>query len=756
MYKYILINIVFALSLVNLGCNYNKQRHSGSELSKVNSAEENKAKALLDQALELVYRPGENKTDLDSAILLAKQADSLNNFLHSNELHARACFVYSNAYREAGRSEEGLNYIKRSVELYKEMDSAAELGEAYLEMIQYHFADTDEEIDNRIALYKQADSSFLKANLKERHAFVLKNLGDLELIKWNYSAALSYLKDCESIYTAIHYPKMQGVYDLLGAVYTGSGYYNIAVKYGLMAVRAAENVNDTTIQLCTIYNRLGTSFYKWKKYEEAAVYFQKALAIATKYQSKHDVLITSVNLNVQFLILNRVEESLELVKQTDMNYKPDSEYDSVQLYTFYARSFLAAKKYDLAEKYVNILISLIKNGAVNDPLFFKTYTLLVTYFIDTHQNDKAQAWLDAKYKFYEIPSVREDIINYYKLKYQLDSAKSDFKAAFNDLNIYKNKNDSIFNETQSTELSHIRVEFETEKKDRDLKIKQQNIEILTNRGKLQEDRIKKGQTSRNLIMLTAILLISLFFTGYKIKQRTNRKLQLQQDEIAKRNNQLKQLLSEQEKLASEKEWLVKEIHHRVKNNLQIIESLLNTQALHLEEGDALTAIQESRHRMHVISLLHQKLYVGNTSSCIDMQVYIRDVVNFLKEGFKGINHIYFDLQLSPVSIDISQAVSVGLILNEAITNSIKYAFPNNKNGNITVSFTQEEGGGLLLSVADNGIGMSQAGEMRQKDSFGIQLMKTLSEQLDGKIEIDNKEGTSVKVYFRAYVAEKIV
>ena len=252
-----------------------------------------------------MYLPGENKTDLDSAILLVKQCDSINQFLNSNELRARAYFIYSNAYRESGKVEEGLNYLQKSIELYKKIGANAELGEAYLEMIQYNAATTDDDLNKEIVLYKLADSLFIKAGLKERHAFALKNLGDLEFVRWNFSTALSYLKDCESIYIDINYKSLQGVYDLMGACFTGLGNYNNGVKYGLMAVREAENVMDTSIQLSTIYNRLGVAYYKSKKYGEAIPYLRKALEIATKYNAHQNVLVIAVNLNHALLNLNQ-------------------------------------------------------------------------------------------------------------------------------------------------------------------------------------------------------------------------------------------------------------------------------------------------------------------------------------------------------------------------------------------------------------------------------------------------------------------
>ena len=339
--------------------------------------------------------------------------------------------------------------------------------------------------------------------------------------------------------------------------------------------------------------------------------------------------------------------------------------------------------------------------------------------------------------------------------FKIDSVFGNYVNAINHLNKFKNLDDSILADTRKKQTEDLKIQYETTEKDKDILLKVKDIDILTKEKKIQAASLREASTIRNIIILASTLLISLLFARYKIKQKHNTELQTRQLEINNQNELLKHFLSQQQKLLTEKEWLVKEIHHRVKNNLQIVVSLLNTQAEYLEEGDALIAIQESRHRMQVISLLHQKLYQVETSSVIDMQVYIREVISYLKESFKVINHLYFEQQIDSINLDISQAVPVGLILNEAITNCIKYAFPNNENGNITVSFTKEDDEHILLTIADNGVGITKAVDASPKKSLGMQLMQTLSEQLDGNMEIVNKNGIIIKVCFRPQAVEKI-
>jgi len=200
-------------------------------------------------------------------------------------------------------------------------------------------------------------------------------------------------------------------------------------------------------------------------------------------------------------------------------------------------------------------------------------------------------------------------------------------------------------------------------------------------------------------------------------------------------------------LVNEKDWLVKEIHHRVKNNLQIVMSLLNSQSAYIDNESALVAIHDSQHRVHAMSLIHQKLYNSENISSIDISLYIREMVSYLSESFNIGQRIRFEFAIDSLEMDVSQAVPLGLILNEAITNSIKYAFPDGRNGVIAISLSNTTPNHYLLSISDNGIGMPPQSGNKKPGSLGMSLMKGLSEDLDGALSIESNSGTTIKISF---------
>ena len=244
------------------------------------------------------------------------------------------------------------------------------------------------------------------------------------------------------------------------------------------------------------------------------------------------------------------------------------------------------------------------------------------------------------------------------------------------------------------------------------------------------------------------LLLALMYSRYRLRQRNNRQLQEQQREIHSQYQLLKELNARQEKLLAEKEYLLKELHHRIKNNLQIVISLLNAQSDFLESPPALLAIRESRERMQAIALIHQKLYQTDNAALIDMRSYIQELVGYLESSFTDKRGISFQLNIDPITLDMSQAVPLGLILNEGITNAVKYAFPPGLPGEISVVLRQGSGQELFLKIADNGKGLPRNFDLSESHSLGVQLMKLFAEQLEGEIRFHTGDGVQISLTFK--------
>jgi PAS domain S-box-containing protein len=198
----------------------------------------------------------------------------------------------------------------------------------------------------------------------------------------------------------------------------------------------------------------------------------------------------------------------------------------------------------------------------------------------------------------------------------------------------------------------------------------------------------------------------------------------------------------------EKEILLKEIHHRVKNNMQIISSLLNLQKEYVEEEEAVNVLQESQNRVKTMSLIHEKLYQSNDIAHINIAEYIENLVNDLfysyaikRENIKSV------LDINEIKLNIETALPCGLIISELVSNTLKYAFPNDKKGELKVSLVRK-GEGFLLIIEDNGVGLPEDIDFKNTDSLGMQLVINLVEQLEGEITLDNSNGSKFLITFK--------
>jgi two-component system, sensor histidine kinase PdtaS len=198
----------------------------------------------------------------------------------------------------------------------------------------------------------------------------------------------------------------------------------------------------------------------------------------------------------------------------------------------------------------------------------------------------------------------------------------------------------------------------------------------------------------------------------------------------------------------EKKVLLREIHHRVKNNMQIISSLLNLQATHTNDENVIDILMESQNRVKSMAMIHEKLYQSPELARIDFKEYISQLSTFLRQSYIYINNaIIIETEVDDVHLNIDTAVPCGLIINELVTNSIKHGFPDDKPGLIRIKLS-ESCGKYILSVKDDGIGFPETLDFRNTATLGLQLINNLVLQLDGTIDVIIDKGTEFKINFQ--------
>ncbi len=308
---------------------------------------------------------------------------------------------------------------------------------------------------------------------------------------------------------------------------------------------------------------------------------------------------------------------------------------------------------------------------------------------------------------------------------------------------YNLKNNPIL----AYKYSKLMIQVDNQIKDK--MIAQTNLEIDRVYKKLQNERKltdeKNYQIKLKIIFglcgLFLLLIIIIFIVIIYQKNKTNRLLFIYNKEILLQKNVVNITLKE-------KELLLKEIHHRVKNNLQIISSLLSLQSNNLENEPAKIAINECKERIQAIALIHQKLYLDTSFATINMNDYLNDLINQLFDSYNSADKTKISIKTNDIILNIDTVVPLGLIICELITNSFKYAFQNKTDGILKVEISKLNEKQFQLKIKDNGSGMKEGFDFLESQTLGVEIITALTDQLEGEISYkSNEDGTTIRVNF---------
>ena len=298
---------------------------------------------------------------------------------------------------------------------------------------------------------------------------------------------------------------------------------------------------------------------------------------------------------------------------------------------------------------------------------------------------------------------------------------------FNESLEYKNKCIQLTRKIYSQDLAQSLSSFKTKQA-----IKEKELEIA----------YVKERSNLYIVIasLTAVLL--LIVLAFLLRKQKQSKI------LAQKNRQINQSLKE-------KELLVKEVHHRVKNNFQIIASLMELQIKEIKDGKALEFANDSMNRLKSMSLIHQKLY-QKKDELINFEKYIRLLVNEVSLLYASNKKIDTHIYVNNLLFDIDTAVPLGLIINELLTNAYKYAFSEDFNGKLEISIDKIEKGSYKLVISDNGPGFNDDFNINNVESFGLKLVKRLVKQLQGDLRLLNDKGTSFQIVFKDLKARRSI
>ena len=689
-----------------------------------------------------LFHTGRSTQDLDSAQLFLEEATHISPVYLSERwqpermhINAMYCFI-----------TKGLQQSKK---LYKELiDNISRRGNEEAEALLWHELATliplhEKTGITRLFCFENMLSLYDKDANKERAAWVLKTIADIHLVNGRLDLAEREFLDALERYKAIGYRDLHYIYDLLSVTYRYKGDFSKCIFYGLKTIESMEATRDSS-SITTFYSRLANMYRELGQSEKSVEWYSKMLGNRIFKDGGNEYVFRDAGLFARELIkIKREKEALTYILDITAKNKPIGVHAEACLLSSLAYCYHATGQDLQSEKYYLEVIKLAGQLQDNHEITTEVHFEIGKYFIDKLQYGKAVSYLQ------KALNISANVNSFFIAKdihlmlYKADSAMGNHLAAIQHLLRHKQLSDSMFNEAKNWQIEELQVQYETAKKEKD-------IQSLSNQNQLQRIRGDQAIRTKNITLAGVVLLliiVGLLFNRYLIKRNSNHRLEAHQKELDQQNQFLETLNAEKDKLIGEKEWLIREVHHRVKNNLQMVTSLLNTQSAYLENDAAVLAVKDSSRRMQAMSLIHQKLYLSKNISSVDMPEYINELLSYLRDSFDTGNRIVFQPAIEPLTLDVSQAIPLGLIINESIVNSIKYAFINGQKGTVNIRLQHESSEGLVLNISDNGVGLPENFDIEKPNSLGLDLIRGLVKQLNGTLEIESIKGMHITITF---------
>tara|TARA_R110000765_G_scaffold399734_1_gene494503 strand:- start:5135 stop:7096 length:1962 start_codon:yes stop_codon:yes gene_type:complete len=513
----------------------------------------------------------------------------------------------------------------------------------------------------------------------------------------------------------VHQSDLSFLNTQLGYVYERRGQLDKAADYALKSLDLGEAQNDSKAKAIA-YSDLSNIFWKQAKYESGLDYGLRSLKL---FEARG---ITDLDYDFTLYV-------------TGNNYLALEDYDMARKY--YEHSIIIGERYGFYNNLSDVYISLVdlytylrefekameagRSAVKYAELLENNFMIMRSWLaIGKMQNKKGNCAEAIEGLKKSITVATEDFGDAYYLSQAYNelgrayAKNNDYKNAYSAFSVYDSLKNEVFTAEADLRISQLRTEFDVAQKEGTIV--------------LQQTQIKKQQTRQHLIIIITILLLLLLLLAYKAISNNIKKNKLLQNKNA------------------EKEFLLKEIHHRVKNNLEIVSSLLSLQAARIVDPKILDAMEQSQQRVHSMGMIHQKLYLGEKLATVEMKDYFIDLSDYIIHSYGKNDQVTINLEMEELELDVDMAISIGLIVNELITNSLKYAFPDDRKGIIHLAL-KEKADLFVLEVRDNGIGMPTDTQV-DGTGFGTHLVDLLVKQLDGKMILVTDQGTSVRIQFQ--------
>lgn len=608
-----------------------------------------------------------------------------------------------------------LNYSMQAKKLAEKINyekglalSLCTIGAYYANRGQYKIAKAN--YDQSMALCRKLKLKTLYDNLLVNYGILYASSGEYKTARRYYDTVITHATENKD------YKLLSQTLDKIGIIFSDLGIYDSALVYELKAVKLAEQIKDSVL-LGKALTNLGRVEWIRYGYDKSIEYNSKALDIGIKINDKDIQSYALTNLGSVY------SEQKEHQKGIDHFLKAlvianELQYQSLitLLYNNLAATYQDMGDNDKAYEYYKYgyELALKVNNKRQIIMYLNNLGLVLK---EKKEYAKAISYLEKALKENKNNEILEEASDTYLSLAQAYSGMNDFKKAYQYQVLYSSVDSTIFSKEREQAVSEATTKYNIEKKTRELLVSQKN------------NRIKDLQLSNNrmitiavsvILLLTGIILF-IYYKKFRIKKKSN----------------------------EEKEILLKEIHHRVKNNMQIILSILNLQARKMNDEKVTDFVKEGESRIQSMAIIHEKLYQSDNLADISFKEYIHQLLVFIYQVYNvDKNKISYDIDAGDIQLDINTAVPVGLIINELICNALKHGFKEKESGSISIQLNKIQPKEYKLQVKDSGKGLPEDFDIKKSNTLGLKLIQTLIRQIDGSLEIASSKGSMFSIYFK--------
>lgn len=520
-----------------------------------------------------------------------------------------------------------------------------------------------------------------------------------------YEAALPYFN------SAMHAKKRATTYLNIGICKKKLGQYQEANKYYFAAVRIQEKLNDQN-ELASTFNSIGNCFMELKWHKQALQYFHKALSIARKEAIRSKSLN---NIGYAWIEQKQPDSAIKYLKQSlHLKRKETNTSGYVLALQNLGSAYTLKHQLDKALPILQSSIRIAKDLEMDEEYVRGCLDIAELYSRQKNFSRSIPYILQSEQKAATIESP-ELLMKALLLKSQAYGNMHQYAEALHAERHANRLQDSLLNIKQNEAISKLEIQFQTREKTRE--IRNLNTRAKLDKKILQQQQLSLIALAITLLLLTILLIVTI--KSYRTKNADNKRIKS----------------------------LMHEVHHRVKNNLQMLSGLFTIQLAESEDEKIRISIRENEARLNSMNLIHQQLYGVNAGTTINIKEYLGQLVTHLSITFGASDkNIRVIADTEEHLIDADKAVPLGLIVNELVTNSFKYAF-GPEGGTILVQFKRSKNQAFELIVKDNGKGAARNAKTAATEGFGLRLVSMMAQQLHAVLETDRSAGFTSIIKF---------